>query len=169
MEGTTNQEIEYTFIYKIHLKIASNLPSKVIQLLVYSVYNLRVARSITRQPLIDCSDYKRWVLYRIYSVYFYLCSYTWLAREAVYLPVMAPQSLKRTIQQYRSLMTQLEAQQTKLIQQSKQADLHAYVIVDSDSSVEQSSYHTEANSLLLASIEKQLGITILHCIAKFIV
>ena len=65
MEGTTNQEIEYTFIYKIHLKIASNLPSEVIQLLVYSVYNLRVARSITRQLLIDCSDYKRRVLYRI--------------------------------------------------------------------------------------------------------
>lgn len=72
---------------------------------------------------------------------------------------MAPQSLKRTIQLYRSLMTQLETQQTKLIQQRKQADLHAYVIVESDSSTEQSqsSYHTEANSLLLASIEKQLG------------
>ena len=70
---------------------------------------------------------------------------------------MAPQSLKRTIQLYRSLTTQLEAQQTKLIQQRKQADLHAYVIVDGDSSTEQSSYHTEANSLLLASIEKQLG------------
>ena len=70
---------------------------------------------------------------------------------------MAPQSLKRTIQLYRSLMTQLEAQQTKLLQERKQADLHAYVIVDSESSIEQSSYHTEANSLFLASIEKQLG------------
>lgn len=54
-------------------------------------------------------------------------------------------------------MTQLETQQTKLIQQRKEADLHAYVIVGSDSVTEQSSYHTEANSLLLASIEKQLG------------
>jgi len=56
-------------------------------------------------------------------------------------------------------MTQLETQQTKLMQQRKEADLHAYVIVDSDSPTEQSSYHTEANSLLLASIEKQLGTT----------
>lgn len=70
---------------------------------------------------------------------------------------MAPQSIKRTVQLYRSLMTQLKTQQTKLIQQRKQADLHAYVIVDNDSSTEKSSYHTEADSLLLASIEKQLG------------
>ena len=75
---------------------------------------------------------------------------------------MAPQSLKRTIQLYRSLMAQLEAQQTKLLQERKQADLHAYVILDSDSSIEQSSYHTEANSLLLASIEKQLGSIKIH-------
>lgn len=70
---------------------------------------------------------------------------------------MATQSLKRNIQLYRSLMTQLEEQQTKLIQQRKQADLHAYVMVDGESSTEQSSYHTEANTLLLASIEKQIG------------
>ena len=54
-------------------------------------------------------------------------------------------------------MTQLEEQQTKLMQQRRQADLHAYVMVDGDSLTEQSSYHTEANSLLLASVEKQLG------------
>lgn len=81
---------------------------------------------------------------------------------------MAQQSLKRNIQLYRSLMTQLETQQTKLLQQRKQADLQAYVIVDSSNSATESSYHTEANSLLLASIEKQLG-SLAACIVMSIV